>query len=171
MKKALRVLVLVGFAVLLSTMVVNAAPPAPKNFVAHLSGGQEVPAVTTTAQGQFIAHLSADGTELHYRLIVANIENVRMAHIHIGPAGTNGPIVVWLYPSAPPPRLIAGRSNGILAEGTVTDADLTGPLAGMTMADLVHAMKSGNAYVNVHTAANPGGEVRGQIRVAGPSGA
>jgi hypothetical protein len=76
-----------------------------KNFRAHLSGDEEVPAVDTRAQGQAIFQLSRDGMTLHYKLIVANIEDVLMAHIHLAPAGENGPIVVWLYPSAPPPRM------------------------------------------------------------------
>ncbi len=68
-----------------------------------------------------------------------------------------------------------GRKNGILASGTITAADLTGPMAGKTIADLITELRSGNSYVNVHTddgagGANrgagdfPDGEIRGQIR-------
>jgi hypothetical protein len=134
-----------------------------RNFVAHLSGGQEVPPATTRAQGQAIFHVSKDGNSIDYKLIVANIQNVTMAHIHIAPAGANGPVVVWLYPSGPPAQLIPGRSNGILAQGTITAANLVGPLADATLGDLIEAMSTGNAYVNVHTSQFPGGEVRGQI--------
>ena len=87
-----------------------------------------------------------------------------MAHIHLQAPGANGPIVVWLYPPAPPPQLIPGRFDGVLAEGTFTAANLMGPLAGMSLEDLVAEMRAGNTYVNIHTTANPGGEVRGQIR-------
>ncbi|MBI1296250.1 CHRD domain-containing protein [bacterium] len=142
-----------------------AAPGNSRNFVAHLSGDNEVPnAVITQAQGQAIFHVSKDGSEISYKLIVANIEDVRMAHIHLAPAGSNGPVVAWLYPSAPPLQLIPGRTNGILMQGTLRAANLTGALAGATIADLVDAMAAGNTYVNVHTVANPGGEIRGQIR-------
>ncbi len=136
----------------------------PSNYRAHLSGDQEVPAVETRAQGQAIFKLSPDGTELRFKLIVANIENVTMAHIHLAPAGENGDIVVWLYPAAPPPQLIPGRSQGVLAQGVITTADLVGPLGGQSLSALVDAIEAGDAYVNVHTSQFPGGEVRGQIR-------
>jgi hypothetical protein len=135
-----------------------------RNFGTNLSGAEEVPPVETLARGQAIFQLSKDGTELSYKLIVANIENVTMAHIHLGAAGVNGPVVVWLYPSAPPPQLIEGRFDGVLAEGLITADDLVGPLAGASMDDLIDAIRAGNTYVNVHTSQYPPGEVRGQIR-------
>ena len=135
-----------------------------QNFVAHLSGGEEVSPAETLAQGQVIFQLSKSGDELGYRFIAANIENVMMSHIHLAPAGVNGPVVVWLYPSQPPAQLIPGRFSGVLAEGTITAANLVGPLAGMALSDLIAALESGTAYVNVHTTAYPGGEIRGQIR-------
>jgi hypothetical protein len=55
---------------------------------------------------------------------VANIENVTMAHIHVAPAGVNGPVVVWLYPEGPPPVTIPGRFSGVLATDTITDEDV-----------------------------------------------
>ncbi|MCW9708684.1 CHRD domain-containing protein [Fodinibius salsisoli] len=134
------------------------------NFRTHLKGENEVPAVETNAQGQAIFKVSNDGTSIHYKLIVANIENVLMAHIHNAPAGENGGVVVWLYPSAPPPQLIEGRTQGILAEGTITADDLVGSLAGQSLDILLEEMKAGRTYVNVHTEQNPGGEVRGQIK-------
>ncbi len=133
------------------------------NFRAHLSGDQEVPANDSKAQGQAIFQLSKDGTELSYKLIVANLENVRMAHIHLAPAGSNGGVVAWLYPSAPPPVLLPGTTNGILAEGVIKQTDLRGVLAGQPLSMLIDAMLTDNAYVNVHTVAFPGGEIRGQI--------
>jgi hypothetical protein len=143
-----------------------------RNAAVPLSGDEEVPPVATRARGTAIFHLSADDTALEYKLNVANIENVVQAHIHLGPAGVNGPVVVFLFgPVAPG----GGRVSGPIAGGTLTAADFIGPLAGMSMADLVAQMQAGNAYVNVHTddgvdPANtgpgdfPGGEVRGQIR-------
>ncbi|GAB4258141.1 MAG: CHRD domain-containing protein [Thermoleophilia bacterium] len=150
-------------SVLILVLAVPAGAAADKNFRAHLSGGSEVPPVDTLAQGQAVFQLSSDGTELSYRLIVANIEDVLQAHIHMAPAGSNGPVVAWLYPASPPPALIPGRFDGVLAVGTITASDLVGPLAGMTLDALLNALEAGNAYVNVHTVDNPGGEVRGQI--------
>ncbi|MDP3916112.1 MAG: CHRD domain-containing protein [Bacteroidota bacterium] len=137
-----------------------------QNFTAHLSGKEEVPLNDSKAQGQAIFQLSKDGTELSYKLIVANLENVRMAHIHIAPAGVNGGVVVWLYPSAPPMLLIPGTTNGILAQGVITQANMVGigPNLGLTFEGLIDHIKAGNAYVNIHTPLYPGGEIRGQIK-------
>jgi hypothetical protein len=143
--------------------VLSASNHAVLNFRAHLSGGEEVPSADTRAQGQAIFQLSSDGTELYYKLIVANIENVTQAHIHLAPRGVNGPVVAWLYPSGPPSQLIPGRFNGVLAEGVITDANLFGPLSTASLATLVEHILIGNTYVNVHTAQFPAGEVRGQI--------
>ncbi|MGH9191203.1 MAG: CHRD domain-containing protein, partial [Acidimicrobiales bacterium] len=67
------------FAVLLLgvTVLALAAPvdASEQNFVAHLSGRDEVPSNVSLAQGQAIFHLSADGTQLDYKLIAANIDN------------------------------------------------------------------------------------------------
>jgi hypothetical protein len=148
-----------------------------QNFGTHLRGRTEVPARDTGAQGQALFHLSDNGLAMQYKLIVANIENAFMAHIHMGPAGVNGPIAVWLYPgttvgvTAP---LGQGRLDGVIAEGTFTAANFTGPLAGHPMSDLVNAIQTGNAYVNVHTNDGvdgtntgpgdfPGGEIRAQL--------
>lgn len=137
-----------------------------RNYSTHLNGDQESPAVDTKAQGQAIFHLSKDGETLHYKLIVANIENVFMAHLHMitDPTSTTGGVVVWLYPvGGPPPQPIPGRTDGVLAEGDITDNSLVGALAGMTLDDLIDAINDGIIYVNVHTSQNPGGEVRGDM--------
>lgn len=158
-----RLIVVLAAAALFVTGALPALS-ASSNYRAHLSGGEEVPAVDTRAQGQAIFKLSADGTELHYKLIVANIEDVLMAHIHLAPAGENGGIVVWLYPAAPPPQLIEGRSQGVLASGVITADDLVGSLDGAELGELIDLIVDNGAYVNVHTTAHPMGEVRGQIR-------
>jgi hypothetical protein len=142
------------------------------NFVAVLSGGEEVPANASHARGSATFSLSPDGSMIAYRLIASNIENVVASHIHIAPAGTNGGVAVFLYG---PAAAGGGRTDGVLATGTFTSADFVGPLANATMADLVDRLRDGLAYVNVHTNDGvaptntgpgdfPGGEIRGQIR-------
>jgi hypothetical protein len=105
------------------------------------------------------------------KLITANIFDVAQAHIHCGAAGVNGPVVVFLYPDAPPPVLISGRSQGVLNEGTATEANLIprpdSPQCPGGIADfeqLIAKMRAGETYTNVHTSANAGGEIRGQNR-------
>ena len=153
--------VLIFIAILATSSFASALPN--RNFTAHLIGDEENPPVQTSAQGQVIFMLSKDGQTLHYKLIAANIDNIMQAHIHLGPIGVNGPVVVWLYPSAPPAVLIPGRFSGVLAEGDITAANLVGLLAGQQLSDLIDEMEAGNAYVNIHTTQNPTGEIRGQI--------
>jgi hypothetical protein len=153
----------VSLCLLVLASITAVASAQGRNFRAHLTGGEEVPPAETRAQGQAVFQLSNDGLGLRYKLVVANIANVTMAHIHLAPPGVNGPVVLWLYPSAPPPVLIEGRFNGVLAEGTVTAANLIGLLAGQDLSALIQEIEDGNAYVNVHTSQYPSGEVRGQI--------
>jgi 5-enolpyruvylshikimate-3-phosphate synthase len=87
---------------------------------------------------------------------------------------------VWLFPSTAPVQgpLGAGRLDGVLAEGTFTAANFVGPLKGHPMSELLAAMRTGGAYVNVHTNDGvapvtntpgdlPGGEIRGQLQAPG----
>jgi len=156
------------YVVPLSSTAVKTSDPLSST---HLKGDQEVPPRETQAQGQAIMKVSADGLSVSYKLIASNIDNIVASHIHIGPAGSNGPIVVFLYGTAPSG---AGRHDGILAEGTFTSANFINTLAGQPMSALLAQMAAGNAYVNVHTNDGvaptntgpgdfPGGEVRGQI--------
>jgi CHRD domain len=133
-------------------------------FHATLSGKEAVPPVDTSAHGTATFVLSKSGDSLSYTLSVTDIEDATMAHIHIGPVGKEGPVAVWLYPSNPPPMTKSGKFTGVLAKGLITAASLSGPLKGKTIADLVDQIKAGMAYVNVHTTAHPGGEIRGQIK-------
>jgi hypothetical protein len=160
--RRITILFLLATVLLVSSAV--GAVSRPTTYVAPLSGAEEVPPNDSLARGQAVFRLSADGTSIDYRLIVANLQNVTMAHIHVAPAGANGPVVVWLYPDAPPPQLIPGRTSGILATGTITEADLVDSLAGQPLSALVELMDTGQTYVNVHTSRFPPGEIRGQIR-------
>lgn len=163
------------FAVAAALAVVAVAGPAGAenqvNFVAHLSAGEEVPSNASLGQGQAIFHVSPDGRSVDYSLIVANIENAVASHIHLGTFGVNGPVVVFLFGPAPAGE---GRTDGVLARGTFTAANLVGPLAGQSLSVLIEAMATGGAYVNVHTNDGvapagtgpgdlPAGEIRGQI--------
>ena len=143
------------------------------NWSVHAQGDLESPPRDTQGQGQAIFHLAPDGQSIDYRLIASNIDNVVQSHIHVGPPGVNGPIVVFLYGLVAPG---GGRHDGVLATGTITAANLIGPLAGHPLSDLLTEMRNGNAYVNVHTNDGvdgvntgpgdfPGGEIRANIEV------
>ena len=154
------------------------------NFGTPLSAAEEVMpggvVNNSNARGNAIFHLNAEGTELSYKLIVANISNVFQAHIHRAAAGVNGGIVVWLYPSTAttPGPTGGGRIDGVIAEGVITSANLVGSLAGQPLSALLDLLSTAGVYVNVHTNDGvaptntgpgdfPGGELRGQVEHRG----
>lgn len=165
-----RTIVLVITAVL---AVLGLAPTASagENFVAPLSGNEEVPARDTQAVGVAKFKLRDDGATLLFKVNVANIDNVFAAHIHCGAAGVNGPVGVTLFMGTPG----SGSVQGTLAEGTITAADPGNGCGWTDLASILTALQSGNTYVNVHTNDGvappntgpgdfPGGEIRGQVR-------
>jgi hypothetical protein len=135
------------------------------NFSATLSGGEEVPAVATTATGT--ATFSITGSQITYTVNVTGLENPVVSHIHVAAVGENGPVRLNLCGTgAPVPDCATG--DGVLVSGT------NGTTLDITFDELVAAMRAGNAYVNVHTNdgvgqpnTGPGdmqsGEIRGQI--------
>jgi len=129
----------------------------PRTFTAHLSpaahGHDDV-----RSRGQATFHLGDDG--LKFRLIVANIHDVTMGHIHLD--HVLGPVTVWLHDfDTGGPLHVPGRVNGVLAEGVITDDEVDGPLD--TVDELVTEIDDANAFVNVHTVEHGGGEIGGQI--------
>ncbi len=154
--KSLKTVLFAVMAVLFTASVTMAA----STFTAKLTGKEEVPAVMTKGSGEAIFKLSKDGKELTYEVKVKGLENIAASHIHAGKKGEEGAPVVGLF--AGPKK--EGMFSGVLAKGAITDKDLVGPLAGKTIGDLVTMIKEGDAYVNVHTAKVPSGELRGQIK-------
>jgi hypothetical protein len=161
------------FILLIAMLGLALAPSAfaGDNFVAKLSGDEEVPARDTRAVGVAKFKLSDDGTALDFKVNVANIHNVVAAHIHCGAVGANGPVGVTLF-GAP---AAGGRMNGTLAEGTITAPDPGNACGWADLAAVLAAINSGDTYVNVHTNDGvappntgpgdfPGGEIRGQIK-------
>lgn len=129
-------------------------------FTATLSGAMEVPPVVTGGQGIALLEFDPSLTMLRVGLAVSNLRQATVAHIHIGRPGQNGPIVLFLY--GPAPAMDIGATV-VLTNAAFTATNLTGPLAGMPLSVLAQQMLAGNAYVNVHTVANPNGEIRGQV--------
>jgi hypothetical protein len=144
-----------------------ADPSTATSFTAALSGDNEVPAVVTPATGN--ATLSVSGAQITYTVNVTNLQNAAVAHIHIAPAGENGPVRMNLCGTGTPePDCTSG--TGVLATGT--NGTTVGAPA-ITFDSLLSAMRTGGAYVNVHTSVpgctpgdpgcNAGGEIRGQV--------
>ncbi len=151
------------FVLLMATTV---SGKGRNSFRAILSGAGEVPPVDTDAVGKSIFHLNDDDSALRYRLVVGKIENIVQAHIHCGAPGVNGPVVAFLFGPIPEGVTI----SGILAEGTVSNVEIIPrpdspqcPGGVANFDELLDKINSGQAYVNVHTTANPAGEIRGPM--------
>jgi len=158
---------------MLALAIVAPVPSATAgdNFVAVLSGADEIPARDTQARGVATVKLRDDGAALLFKINVANLENAAAAHIHCGTDVVNGPVGVTLFAGTPGGGLV----NGTLAEGTVTAPDAGNACGWTDLAAVLAALESGNTYVNVHTNDGvpptntgpgdfPGGEIRGQVR-------
>ena len=147
-------------AVIVAALVAGAILPgratAQSTFSATLSGDAEVPAVTTDASGSFTATI-ADGA-LDFSL-TSDATGITASHIHLGGPDENGGVVAFLFGPADP------AVDTVDTSGTITVDDLLDVLAG-DWDGFVAALNDGTAYVNVHTEANPPGEVRGQIAPA-----
>ncbi|WP_194756663.1 CHRD domain-containing protein [Aliidiomarina indica] len=110
-----------------------------------LSGSQEVPAVSTDASGDGYALVNTSDFSIELVAVTQGVDDASAAHIHTGRVGTNGGVLVGLEQSSD------DLGTWMTPEGTVIDEEIFAVLA------------SGGHYVNVHTPANPDGELRGQI--------
>ena len=133
-------------------------------FRATLTGSQEVttPAggVDTDTAGTARFEFNDDNTELEFELEVEDGVRVTQAHIHCAPAGSNGPVIIFLAGLHDKGWDVDGDWIG---DAIATDANITNNACGSTLAEIADAMAEGRTYANVHTIANPAGEVRGQI--------
>lgn len=115
-------------------------------FDASLNGAQEVPAVTTNAMGLASFGLSKTFDMMMYDVVLDGLSGpITGAHLHMGAVGSSGGVAVDL----------SAGINGNRIMGTINAAALTN--------DVIHDLVAGNIYLNVHTSANPGGEIRGQV--------
>ncbi len=142
-----------------------------QTFRAILDGYQENPSVSTTASGTFEAEVDENAKNITYTLSYEDIEtDVSFAHIHFARVGVNGGVIVWLCNNAAqdaPANTQACPQGGGEITGTISSNDVVGPekqgIAAGEFDELVRAMKALATYINVHTAAYPPGEIRGQV--------
>jgi hypothetical protein len=114
---------------------------ADKGVHVDLGGSQEVPAVSVDGTGSGTIMVASDGS-VSGSVTTNGVAGI-MAHIHMGAIGSNGPVIIPLKQTAP-------NVWSVPAGAKLTAAQMA-------------AYKRGDLYVNVHTAAHRGGEVRGQI--------
>jgi hypothetical protein len=163
---AYRALLIVGVGLLSSALAScnddSTAAPAPAplvRFRATLAGAEEVPPVTTTASGTADFTLSRTNDTLFVNITVAGLSNVRFGHFHTGARGANGAVVAFLVD----PPTLTGPQTGRIGKQFITAANLSGTLLNQPLTALIDQIRAGSIYVNLHTDANPGGELRGQV--------
>jgi CHRD domain len=164
---------------LVGVLVAPTLARSDDEFRARLRGYQEVPSISTPASGRFRAEIGP-GPVINFRLTYQNIQNVFMAHIHLGQRAVNGGISAFL---CGPGHQVCPPTGGTVT-GTITAADVIGPatqgIEAGEINELIAAMKAGVTYANVHTTDGvdtvggnpeppgppgdfPAGEIRGQI--------
>jgi CHRD domain-containing protein len=133
-----------------------------RGLKAHLSGYQEVPAISTAAEGRFKAKIN--GSQIDYKLSFSGLSGpVKFAHIHFAQPGVNGGVAAFLCGGgSKPPCPQSGEVTG-----TIVASDVIGPIdQGIALGEideLIAAMRAGATYANVHSDVFPNGEIRGQI--------
>lgn len=130
--------------------------PKPVTYTASLNAANERPTPNgSPATGT--ATYTLLGNSLSYTISVNGLTGPATgSHIHVGAATESGPVIV--------PYVTSPVASGIVTSGTI---DLTQPIANGTTSITGDSLKvllnNGNAYTNVHTSLNKGGEIRGQI--------
>jgi hypothetical protein len=151
---------------------VTAKDENTRNARARLNGANEVPYNVTAARGEFRATIDEQAKTITYTLTYQNLEgaSTSAAHIHIGQRFASGGVSAFLCgPPTASDKPTCPHPSGEVS-GVIDAADVIGPIAQAVPAgafdDLVHAMRAGAAYVNVHTNTSAPGEIRGQIHVS-----
>ncbi len=175
-KRALRVFALGGAVLLVGVGAIAVAGADARNFRASpLIGYEEVPAVSTVARGSWVGRLSRDGNSLAYTLRFRGLEGTfTQSHIHFGQRLVAGGISIFFCtnlgngPVGTQPCPGPGQKGETVVTGTVDADDVVGPsgqgIAAGEWNEIIKAMRTGNAYVNVHSLKIPGGEIRAQIK-------
>jgi hypothetical protein len=126
---------------LAAALALGPAAALAETMSVKLSGNQEVPAVTTNGSGSGSITINDDGSVSGS--VTASGFTPTAAHIHQGAAGKNGPVIVPF----------------------TKDGDKFSAPAGAKLSpEQMKAFKAGDLYVNIHSAAHPGGEVRAQLK-------
>jgi hypothetical protein len=159
------VVVLVIVVTALALGGLQATASGGKKFAATLSGYEETPTLSVPGIGTFSARLGTGGTSFDYTLTYDGLSGpATQAHIHLGQPVEVGGVIAFLCGGGgqdPCP----GASGSV--SGSIDATHVIGP-AGQGIdpgefEELVAAMRAGATYANVHTAAHPGGEIRGRI--------
>jgi hypothetical protein len=164
---AVRILAIAGVAALAFTTAT--AGEGSTRFSTSMSGFQETPAILTSGTGTF--HATVQGNSLTYTETFGGLtSNVTQSHIHFGERAVAGAFFVFLCSNLGngPAGTPACPAAGGTVTGTVTAANVLAVsgqnISAGDFAALLRILRSGDAYVNVHSVKFPAGEIRGQVR-------
>jgi hypothetical protein len=156
MRRTVRIAAGVAAAVVVTvfaTSCSNSTAARPPVYTASLVGSAEVPPTSSTATGT--ATFTDKTTSIDYVLTVSPMTAILASHIHVGPPSCACPVIINLFS----PNRASGTVSGVIATGTITAANNSQ----VSLDSLRVLFNNGNGYVNVHTSANPGGEIRGTV--------
>lgn len=160
----------------------------PRVFFADLSGGEEVPPVDTESSGHGQFRLDRHETKLSftYKLHGApgsGLTGASGSHLHCAPKGVNGALFALMAGATPGAvdgsTVLSGGFDGdaqasaTLTAGNIIPTNTCENSIGYkieTIADVAKALRNGDVYVNIHSVANPSGELRGQVYQANQKG-
>ena len=171
MRKARVIIPIAIIAVVaLATVLVTTATAesGPSRFRVNLTGDDETPlAVSSPGGGTFTAKINRSGNAIDYTLSYASFPSaVTQAHVHFGSVSQTGGISFFLCTNLGngPAGTQACPAEPATISGTIHAADVIGPaaqgIAAGELNEIIAAMRSGAAYVNIHTADFPIGEAR-----------
>jgi hypothetical protein len=172
----------VGVSFLMMVVGLVAADQDKNTIRTRLSGLEETAAtINTKGSGEFRATISEEGTMIKYEETWQNLSStVTQSHIHFGRPSLSGQIVLWLCynpalvmaPTGVPTPQMCPLTSPATITGTLTEADViaSAVVGGQGIdtgaegfAEMVKAIRTGSAYVNVHTTNHPSGEIRGRL--------
>jgi hypothetical protein len=149
---------------LMTALLVAGATSAPRaqagtqTLVAYLTGGGETPAVNTGAYGKAVITINPSTGEVTWVIDVFNLPTgLTASHIHVGSAQAAGPVMINFAPTN------LTQSGPFRFTGSTTNFVALPDKGIRSMSEAMLAIAAGNTYVNVHSQANPGGEIRGQL--------
>jgi hypothetical protein len=153
-----------------SLLAMLSAPALADTHKAHLEGFQEVPALSTTGEGECRVKIK-DETTIEVELSYSDLSaDVTQAHIHFGQEAVNGGIVLFLCsnlasppPGTPPCPASPGEVTRTLTSADVIDGAAAQGIAAGELAEVIDAIRADTAYCNVHSTTFPAGEIRGQL--------
>ena len=160
------------FPLLLVALAGRASDDNSTRFRATLISPEETPSsiFAGSAEGTFTARAVDNDTRIEFTLTWARLTgNPLFAHVHFGQRHTSGGVSFFLCGGGGKPACAANTTGS--ADGSVIAADVIGPapqgIQAGDIAAILKMMRTGFAYVNVHTPLHSPGEIRGQVKALG----